>query len=161
MIEQQDKATIVVFSGDLDKVIACFNIALAAAAMGMPVKMYFTFWGLNVLKKDRGRIKSKGLMRNMLNMLNRGGVSRLHLSKFHMAGMGTWMMKKMMKEKNVLGIPEAIKLAKEMGVEFYACTTTLGIMAISKEDLIPGVDGYVGAATFVQEARESKLALFI
>jgi len=84
---------LVLFSGDLDKALAAFILATTAASMGMEVTMFFTFWGLNVIKRNEGPIKSKGIMRKMLNVLNRGGSSRLKLSKFNMLGMGTWMMK--------------------------------------------------------------------
>ena len=90
--------TIVVFSGELDKALAAFILATTGASMGMEVSMFFTFWGLNIIKKNEGSIKSKGFKRKMFNLLNRGGTKRLKLSKFHMFGLGTWMMKKVMKE---------------------------------------------------------------
>src|SRR3972149_10273878 len=103
---EKEKLTIVVFSGDLDKALAAFILATTGASMGMDVSMFFTFWGLNVLKKNEGGIKSKGLMKKMLNFMNRGGSKRLKLSKFHMFGLGTWMMKKFMKETNLPTIDE-------------------------------------------------------
>jgi peroxiredoxin family protein len=90
---EKEKFTLVLFSGDLDKALAAFILATTAASMGMEVTMFFTFWGLNVIKKNTGDIKSKGWMRKMLNIMNRGGSQRLTLSKFNMMGMGTWMMK--------------------------------------------------------------------
>jgi peroxiredoxin family protein len=98
---EKEKFTLVLFSGDLDKALAAFILATTAASMGMEVTMFFTFWGLNVIKRNEGPIKSKGIMRKMLNVLNRGGSSRLKLSKFNMLGMGTWMMKKMMTESKI------------------------------------------------------------
>jgi len=90
------KVNIIVFSGEMDKALAAFNIAVGGASMGMDVTMFFTFWGLNVIKKNEGSIRSKGVMRKMLNFMNRGGSKRLPLSKFHMFGMGKWMMGKLM-----------------------------------------------------------------
>lgn len=158
---QKDKATIVVFSGELDKAIAAFNIATTAAAMGMEVTMFFTFWGLNILKKNEGSVSSSGVMEKLLNWMNRGGSKRLPLSKFHMFGLGTWMMKKLMNKRKMPSLDEMIKTAKRLGVKMIACNTTLGIMGISDEILIPEVDSVAGAATYIAEAKESKISLFI
>ena len=121
-----EKMTIIVFSGEMDKVISAFNIAIGGATSEMDVTMFFTFWGLNVIKKNEGSIKSKGIMRKMLNMMNRGGSKRLPLSKFHMLGMGKWMMKKLMKDINFPQVDELLALAKDLGVKLIACTTTMG-----------------------------------
>jgi len=156
-----EKVTLVMFSGDMDKALAAFNIAIGAASMGMEVSMFFTFWGLNVIKKNEGSIESKGIMRKMLNAMNRGGPKRLPLSKFHMFGLGRWMMKRLMKEQNTPQIEEMVAMAKDMGVKFIACTTSIGIMGISKEAFIPEVDTYAGVATYLAEAREGNVNLFI
>ena len=156
-----EKVTLVVFSGEMDKVLAAFNIAIGAASMGMEVSMFFTFWGLNIIKRNEGGIKSKGMMRRMLNCMNRGGPKRVHLSRFHMLGMGTWMMKRLMKDVNFPSLEELIAMAKEMGVKFIACTTSMGIMGISKEAFIPEVDSFAGVATYLAEAREGKVNLFV
>ena len=158
---EKESLTLVVFSGDLDKALAAFNIAIGAASMGMEVSMFFTFWGLNILKRNEGSIKSKGIMRRMLNFMNRGGSRRLHLSKFHMLGMGTWMMKRLMKDVNFPQLEELMATAKEMGVKFIACTTSMGIMGIGKEAFIPEVDSFAGVATYLAEAKEGKVNLFI
>jgi len=158
---QKEKVTIVVFSGELDKALASFIIATTAASMGMDVTMFFTFWGLNVIKKNRGRLKSQGLMRNMLNWMNRGGSQRLPLSKFHMFGLGTWMIKKLMGEARMLSLEDSIATAKRLGVKFVACTTTLGLMDLGEDAFIPEVDSFAGAATFLGEARKGTVNLFI
>ena len=157
----KESATIIVFSGELDKSLAAFNIAIGAASMGMEVTMFFTFWGLNVIKRNEGGIKSKGIMRRMLNFMNRGGPKRLHLSKFHMFGMGTWMMTRLMKDVNFPQLEELMAMAKGMGVEYVACTTSMGMMGIGKDAFIPEVDSYAGVATYLAKARESKINLFI
>lgn len=155
------KATIIVFSGDLDKVVAGFILATSAASMGMEVSMFFTFWGLNVLKKEGGLKKSKGLMRRILNIMNRGDMNRLPLSKFDMFGIGRWLMKKLMKESKIPTVEEMMTMAKSMNIKIIACTTTLGFMGIAKEDLIPEVDALAGAATYLDNAKDSNVNLFI
>lgn len=156
-----EKVTLVVFSGELDKALAAFNIAIGAASMGMEVSMFFTFWGLNIIKKNEGSIISRGMMRKMLNFMNRGGSKRLPLSKFHMLGLGKWMMGKLMRNVKSPSLKEMMALAKESGVKFIACTTTMGMMGISKEAFIPEVDSFAGVATYLAEAKEGKVNLFI
>ncbi len=157
----KEKMTIIVYSGEMDKALAAFNLAIGGATSGMEVTMFFTFWGLNIIKKNEGSIKSKGIMRKMLNFMNRGGSKRLPLSKFHMLGIGKWMMKKLVKDINFPQLPELIALAKELGVKFVACTTTIGLMGISKDAFIPEVDSFAGVATYLAYAKESKINLFI
>ncbi len=156
-----EKITLIMFSGEMDKALAAFNLAIGAASMGMEVSMFFTFWGLNIIKRNEGRIHSKGIMRKMFNFMNRGGSKRSPLSKFHMLGLGTWMMKRLMKDVNFPQLEELMTMAKEMGVKFIACTTSMGLMGISKEALISEVDTYAGVATYLAEAREGKVNLFI
>ena len=161
MAEEKEKLSIVVFSGDLDRALAAFMLATTAASMGMEVSMFFNFWGLNIIKKNEGGIKSKGLMRKMLNFINRGGSKRLKLSRFNMLGLGTWMMKRLMKDINYPSIDEFITMAKGMGVKLIACTTTCGVMGLSEGAFRSEVDSMAGAAYFLGEARDSKVALFI
>src|SRR3990167_10374769 len=125
---EKEKANIILFSGDLDKALAAFIVATTAASMGMDVKIFFTFWGLNVIKKNEGSLKSKGLRRWMLNLLNRGGTKRLVLSRLNMFGMGTVMMKGLMKESKIPSIDELIALSKTLGVQLLACTPPCGLM---------------------------------
>ena len=159
--KEKEKLTIVVFSGDLDRAFAAFILATTGASMGMEVSMFFTFWGLNIIKRNEGGIKSKGLMRKMLNLMNRGGSQRLKLSKFHMFGLGTWMMKRLMKDVNYPSIDDFITMAKDMGVKLIACTTTCGVMGIPEDAFRSEVESLAGAAYFLGEAREAKVALFI
>jgi len=157
----KEKMTIIVFSGEMDKALAAFNLAIGGATSGMEVTMFFTFWGLNVIKRNEGGIKSKGIMRKMLNFMNRGGAKRLPLSRFHMLGMGKWMMKRLMKDVNFPQVEELMAVAKEFGVKFMACTTSMGIMGISKDAFIPEVDSFAGVATYLADAKESKINLFV
>lgn len=123
--------------------------------------MFFTFWGLNVIKKNEGAIKSRGLMRKMLNRMNRGGAKRLPLSKFHMLGLGKWMMGKLMQDIKFPKLEELMRLAKGSGVKFIACTTSMGIMGISKDAFIPEVDSFAGVASYLADAKDAKVNLFI
>ncbi len=161
MTEEKEKLTIVMFSGDLDRALAGFMLATTGASMGMEVNMFFTFWGLNIIKKNEGGIRSKGLMRKMLNLINRGGSKRLTLSKFNMLGLGTWMMKGLMKDVNMPSVDEFIIMAHQMGVKLIACTTSCGVMGVPEDAFRSEVTSLTGAAYFLGEARKSKVALFI
>jgi peroxiredoxin family protein len=129
--------------------------------MGMEVTMFFTFWGLNVIKRNQGGIKSPGLMRKMLNIMNRGGAKRLKLSRFNMLGMGTWMMKKLMKQSKYPSIDEFIAMAQEMNIKMVPCSTSCGILGLPDDAFRDGIMSQAGAAFFLAEARESKVTLFI
>lgn len=158
----KDKTTVIVFSGDLDRVLAAFIIATGAASMGMEAHMFFTFWGLNVLKKNDARNTAPGLMKKMLGVLNKGGTKRLPLSKFHMGGMGTMMMKKLMQRHKMPSIDEMLEIAKQLNVKMIACTTTMDILGISKEQLRNDyIDQYAGVVTYLSEAKEGNVNLFI
>jgi len=152
--------TIIVFSGDLDKVLASFIIANGAAAMGRPVTMFFTFWGLNVLRKPDKQKVDKTFMEDMFGSMMPRGSGRLKLSKMNMGGMGTAMMKKIMKDKNVDSLEDLIKKAMQAGVRIVACTMSMDVMGIKEEELIDGVElGGVGA--YLGDAEESNVNLFI
>ena len=153
--------TIVVFSGEMDKAIAAFILATTGASMGMDVSMFFTFWGLNILKNNEGPAGGKGLMGKLLNIMNRGGSKRLKLSHFHMLGMGTAMMKKFMKDNKLPSVDEFIQMAKDMGVKMIPCSTSCGIMGLQEGAFRDEVGSLAGAAYFLNEARQSKVTLFI
>ncbi len=158
---QKEKLTMVVFSGDLDKALAAFILATTAASMGMEVNMFFTFWGLNIVKKNEGSIKGKGFIRNMFNMINRGGTKRLTISKYNFGGIGTYFIRRLMKEMNMPSLDEFVTMAHEMGVKMIACTTSCGIMGVSEEALRPEVTTMAGAAYYMGEAKSSQITLFI
>jgi len=154
----QDKVSLIVMSGDMDKVMGAFIIANGAAAFDMQVTMFFTFWGLKAIQN--GNRTGKGIMGKMLGMMNRGGIERLSPSKLNMGGMGRWMFKKMMKKHNVTPLAELLRQAQEQGVKFIACEMSMNVMEIAKSDLIDGVT-VGGVASFIAEASESKIQLFI
>src|SRR5262249_3396426 len=134
-----NRATLVVFSGELDRVMAAFTIATGAAAMGMEVSMFFTFWGLPILKKTtiwEGKTVPEKLLATTLPT----GPEHAGTSKLHMLGLGTLLLKKMMRQHNVETLPSFMTLARELGVRLIACQMTMGIMGISKEELLDGLD---------------------
>jgi NADPH-dependent 2,4-dienoyl-CoA reductase/sulfur reductase-like enzyme/peroxiredoxin family protein/TusA-related sulfurtransferase/rhodanese-related sulfurtransferase len=152
--------TIIVFSGDLDKVLASFIIANGAAAMGRPVTMFFTFWGLNALRKrDKQNVK-KPFMDAIFGMMMPRGTSKLTLSNMNMGGMGTAMMRKVMKDKNIDSLESLMKQAMFNGVKLVACTMSMDVMGITKEELIDGID-YAGVAAYLGDAEESNVNLFV
>lgn len=152
--------TMVVFSGDLDKALAAFIIANGAASMGHKVTLFFTFWGLNILRKDAYVPVKKNLIEKMFGFMMPRGANKLTLSKMHMAGMGTEMIKWIMKEKNVDSLPVLIRTAQENGVRLLACQMSMDLMGIKKEELLDGVE-IAGVATFVASSDESNATLFI
>lgn len=152
--------TLIVFSGDLDKVLASFIIANGAAAMGRPVTMFFTFWGLNALRKSKKMHIKKPFMDKMFGAMMPRGSQKLKLSKMNMAGMGTKMMKKVMNDKNVDSLESLMKYAMKNGIKLVACTMSMDIMGITKEELIDGVE-LAGVASYLGDAEESNVNLFI
>ncbi|RVU54509.1 CoA-disulfide reductase [Anaerosphaera multitolerans] len=157
--EVKDGATIVVFSGDLDKAMASLIIATGAASMGKKVTMFFTFWGLNILRK-KGITVEKDTMEKMFSKMMPEGISELKISKMNMGGMGTTMMKKVMEQKNVDTPEMLLKQAKDLGVNLIACAMSMDIMGIKEEELIDGVE-IAGVATYLAKTEESGLNLFI
>ena len=152
--------TVIVFSGDLDKVLASFIIANGAAAMGRPVTMFFTFWGLTVLRKAEKQPVKKTFMESMFGTMLPRGSGKLRLSRMDMGGMGTAMMKRIMNDKNVDSLEDLIQKAIRQGVKIVACTMSMDVMGIKKEELIDGVElGGVGA--YLGDAEESNVNLFI
>jgi peroxiredoxin family protein len=156
----EDGLAMIVFSGDLDKVLAAFIIANGAAAMDTPVTMFFTFWGLNSLRRPESVKVKKSLIESMFGWMMPRGPDKLTLSKMNMGGMGTMMMKMVMKQKNVYSLPRLIESAREQGVRIVACTMSMDVMGITAEELIDGVE-FGGVASFLAAAGESKTSLFI
>ena len=156
-----DRVTIVLLSGDLDRAMAAFIIATGAAAMGMKVTMFFTFWGLNTIRRNGATSQAKDWLRRMFGLLNKGGAEQLPLSRFHFGGLGTRMMQKVMKQNKMPGVPELMETAIDLGVRFIACTTTMGLMGITKDTLIDGIDQFAGVTTYLAEAKHGNVNLFI
>ena len=155
-----NSGAMVLFSNDLDKALAALIIATGMAAAGMQVSIFFTFWGLSVLRKNPGPQVKKSLLSAMFGWMLPKGATKLALSKMHMAGMGTAMMKYVMASQNVASLPDMLQNARAMGVKFIACDMAMGVMGITREELID-VDEVAGVATFIARAKESGPTLFI
>lgn len=157
---RKDHKTFVVFSGDLDKVLAAFVIANGAVSMGSGVTMFFTFWGLNALRKDMPQAGGKGLLDRMFGWMMPKGPGKLALSNMHMMGMGTAMMKYVMSQKRVDSLPALMGMARQAGVKLVACTMSMDVMGLKKEELIDGIE-LGGVAAFLGDADKSNVTLFI
>jgi NADPH-dependent 2,4-dienoyl-CoA reductase/sulfur reductase-like enzyme/peroxiredoxin family protein/TusA-related sulfurtransferase/rhodanese-related sulfurtransferase len=158
--EKKNSKTIVVFSNDFDKMMAAFIIANGAAAMGAQVTMFFTFWGLNLLRRNEKISVKKSIVEKMFGLMMPRGASKVKLSKMHMAGMGTFMIQQIMKHKNVYSLSRLIDEARKNGIKFVACSMSMDIMGIKKEELIDGVE-IGGVATYLEKADQSNYNLFI
>jgi NADPH-dependent 2,4-dienoyl-CoA reductase/sulfur reductase-like enzyme/peroxiredoxin family protein/rhodanese-related sulfurtransferase/TusA-related sulfurtransferase len=152
--------SIIVFSGDLDRAMASMIIATGSAAMGKPTTMFFTFWGLNILRKKETPPVPKGSLEKMFGMMMPKGPGELPLSKMNFAGLGAKMMKYMMDKKNVDSLETLIQHAKDAGVRMVACTMSMDVMGIKEEELIDGIE-FGGVATFLAAAEKSGTSLFI
>lgn len=156
----KEKMTIIFFSGSMDKAIAMLILATTAASMGMEVSVFFTFWGLGFLKKGK-QFGKKNIFQKMMEFMMPRNRNAMPLSDMNMAGMGPAMMKKLMESKRVPDIDELLALAREFNVKFYACSTSCGIMGLERDNMIEGVTDVVGATTFLKDAQEAKVNLFI
>jgi NADPH-dependent 2,4-dienoyl-CoA reductase/sulfur reductase-like enzyme/peroxiredoxin family protein/rhodanese-related sulfurtransferase/TusA-related sulfurtransferase len=152
--------TIVLFSGDMDKALAAMIIAQGTRAMGKPATVFCTFWGLNLLRKPKAPHVKKSFIERMFGWMMPKGAKKFKLSKMNMMGMGSKMMRGVMKKKDVPVLEEQLANAKKAGVQFLACTMSMDIMGIKKEELIDGID-YVGVATYLAACQEASTTLFI
>jgi peroxiredoxin family protein len=160
--QQEDKISMIVFSGDLDKALAAFIIGTGAVAMGMDVVMFFTFWGTPLLRDKNKAAGGKDMMGKMFGTMLPKGTDQVKLSKMNMGGMGTAMMKSLMKKKNVASIEQLIEIAGEMGVKIFICEMSMDLMGFKREEMISYPDlTYCGVAKFLEQAITSKIQLFI
>ena len=155
---RSDKITLVVFSDDLDKALAAMVIATGAATLDMEVSLFFTFWGLNILKEEHV-FEGKDLKHRLLECFTPAGVEDLSVSRMNMLGAGAAMLKTIMKEKNVLSVEEFLALAKDSGAKFYVCSMSMDVMGIKPEDLTEGIE-IAGVAAYLEEARKSSVTRF-
>lgn len=160
MEDNKEKTTIVLFSGELDKAIAAFIIANGAAAYDHEVTIFFTFWGLNVLRKDQKIAVKKGFLEKMFGKMMPRGAEKLGISKMNFGGMGPKMIKHVMKKHNALSLPQLIELAQEQGVKLVACTMTMDLLGLQQEELLDGIQ-YAGVAAYLGDAADAKVNLFI
>lgn len=157
-----NKLSMVVFSGDLDKILAAFVIATGAVAMGMEAVMFFTFWGTPVLRAKNKSPGKKDIMSSMFGAMLPKGTCEVKLSKMNMAGMGTAMMKSLMKKKNVASLEQMLEMAEELGVNIYVCEMSMDLMGFKREEMIDYKNmTFCGVAKFLEEAKDSRIQLFI
>ena len=158
----QDQVSMVVFSGDLDRMLAAFIIATGAAAMFERVVMFFTFWATPALKDIHKKVEKADMMAKMFEWMLPKGAGQLKLSKMNMAGAGTRMMKSLMDKKGVMSLETLMKAAADAGVDIVVCEMSMDLMGIRREEIIdyPNIS-VAGVASFLQEAGRSKVTLFI
>ena len=160
MAEETKKLSIICFSGDFDKALAAIVLANGGKAFDYEVNLFFTFWGLNILKKRKGRRPGKGMfMQRMFNIMM-GGRNNLPLSKFNFGGIGPELMKGIMKKKNIKDVDGMLQDAISLGAKIYACDMAMNVMGVKKEDLIDEITDIVGVGTFIANA-EGGQVLFI
>lgn len=152
--------TMVVFSDDFDKAIASLIIANGAASMGRKVTMFYTFWGLNIIKKHEKINAPKDFMGKMFSMMLPRGTKKLKLSQMNMLGMGPLMMRKLMKDKNVDSLETLLQMALDNGVNMIACNMSMDLMGVHESELIDGIN-LGGVATYLGEAEDADVNLFI
>jgi len=158
----EPKVATIVFSGDLDKVLAAFVIATGAVAMGMEAVMFFTFWGTPVLRDKKKSVGGKDTMGKMFGTMLPKGTSDVKLSKMNMGGMGTAMMRSLMKKKNVATLEQMLEMAEELEVKIFVCEMSMDLMGFKREEMIEYKDlTFCGVAKFLEEANNSRITLFI
>lgn len=159
---RKDQLSIAIVSGDMDKILAAMVISLAATALDTRVKLFFSFWSLSALRDKNKRAKGKNFISKMFGIMLPRGKGKLRLSNMNMAGMGSLMIKSLMKKQGVLSLEQMFEQAGELGIEITVCEMSMNLMGFKKEEMIdyPGLR-YAGATTFVAEAGESSIQLFI
>jgi peroxiredoxin family protein len=149
-LEENKRLSLICFSGDFDKLVATFTLASGAAAVGYEVSVFFTFWGLNVIRTAKGRRPiGKGFLARLFNFLQ-GGAKKVPLSRLNFAGLSPRLMTYMMKKRNVATLPELIDASIALGVNLYACEMSMNILGTEHSDFIPEVKEVIGVATFLQ-----------
>jgi peroxiredoxin family protein len=160
-VEQKNKLAIIAFSGDVDKLWPTMILSTTAAASGMEVSIFFTFWGLFALIKPGVRITGDNWMQKMLSLMNKPGIENAKLSKLHFAGAGPMMLKKLAKDYKVASPGELLEMAQEMGVKLMPCQMTMDLLGLKREDMIDGLEPPLGAASALLEMKESSVQFFI
>ncbi|MFC1616731.1 DsrE/DsrF/DrsH-like family protein [Candidatus Margulisiibacteriota bacterium] len=159
-MEKKNKISIVLASNDLDKTMSALIIANGAKAMGMEAIIFFTFWGITVLRNNTKNSKNKSFLQKLMSIMLPNSSNKLPLSKMNMGGLGAKMMKVLMKKHNVASLQQLIDLAIEQKVRLVVCEMSMSLMGLSKEEIIDGVD-YGGVCTYLDETSETCTNLFI
>ena len=159
-IKEVKKLSLIAFSGDFDKLTATFTLATGAAAVGYEVNIFFTFWGLDAIKRSQGRSFVGDNTVTKLFGWMMGGLRTTPTSRFNFLGLGPWMFRRLMRSRNVATLEELVEAAKALGVHFYACEMAMHVLGLSQEDFIPEVEGVLGVASFLNLS-EGGRTLFI
>lgn len=158
---EREKMVLIAASGDLDKAWPVLILATTGAAYGMEVTVFFTFWGLGILKKPDAGLTGEDWRQKMLSMFNRGTTHHLPLSKLNFGGMGAKMMKDLADKYKVASVQELLELAQEMGVKLWPCQMTMDLMGLRPEDLIEGLDEPAGAGSAISLMKQAEISLFV
>lgn len=157
---QPEKFTLILFSGDFDKAMAALTLANGAAGEGMEVTIFFTFWGMNLLRQKT--IKRRLFLENMFKTMMPVGVDKIGLSKMNFLGIGPWLMKKLIHQKDGQTAADLFKMAMERNIRFIACEASLKLLGITKEELIAYQHLEIASVdAFLKNAMESKVSMFI
>lgn len=157
---EQKKTTIVLFSGDYDKVMAAYIIANGAAAYDHEVTIFHTFWGLNALRKNENMVVKKTFMEKMFGKMMPRGADKMGLSNMNFAGLGPKMIKGVMKKHNAMSLPDLIEMAKEQDIKLVACTMTMDLLGLQQTELMNNIE-YAGVAAYLADAQDGNVNLFI
>jgi len=160
-IEKKNKLTIIAWGGDLDRIWPTTILASTAAARGMDTMVFFTFWGLFAIVKPGVRITGENWMQKMMSAMNPGSAQKAKLSRYHFAGAGPAMFKRLADEHQVAKPEELIALSQDLGVRLVPCQMTMDLLGLKREDLLDGLEEPIGAATAILEMREAAVSLFI
>jgi peroxiredoxin family protein len=160
-VPQKNKMTIVAWGGDLDRIWPTTILATTAAASGMEASVFFTFWGLFAIVKPGVRITGENWMQKMMSVMNAGSAQKAKLSRYHFAGAGPAMFKKLANDHQVATPEELIATAQDLGVRLIPCQMTMDLLGLKREDLLDGLEEPIGAATAIAEMRDAAVSLFI
>jgi peroxiredoxin family protein len=160
-VQKKNKLTIIAWGGDLDRIWPTTILASTAAASGMETSVFFTFWGLFAIVRPDVRITGTNWMQKMMSVMNPGSAQKAKLSRYHFAGAGPAMFKKLADDHKVARPEELIALAKELGVRLIPCQMTMDLLGLAREDLIEGLEEPIGAATALLEMKDAAISLFI
>ncbi|HLI45423.1 MAG TPA: DsrE/DsrF/DrsH-like family protein [Acidimicrobiales bacterium] len=158
---RQKRMCVICWSADLDRVWPTLILSTTAAASGLEVDVFFTFWGLRVLQRNDKRLTGVNLKQKMESVFDRGGTDHLHLGKLHMGGMGTMMIKQLAKEYKVATPTDLLGMASDLGVRLHPCQMTMELYGLTKDDFIDGLQPPIGAASFIDMAADADITLFI
>jgi peroxiredoxin family protein len=154
--DHQQRLTLLVLSGDMEKGLAACNLSLSGLAAGKQVTLFFSFWGLNLLKKQHTRSRGP-LFARLLSLVNRDNSRKQRMGRYQMLGGGPWALSRLMRARGLPGVLEGLTMIHEMGARILACSNTLELLGYDRESLIAEVDDVVGAATFLDRASEGQV----